>query len=193
MGVITRLKARMLNRRASLPGFKADEIIDVLDIRQGAVIADIGSGGGYFTFLLAEKVGPAGRVFAVDTDAKLLGFIVDQANRRGLTNIETVLIRGDDLGLEGRGCELVFFRNVFHHIEQPESYFRDLKRVLRPSSRVVIIDYRKPARRSSLPWPRHYADEEFIHETMRDAGYIPIDRHDFLPEQSFNVFKPASS
>ncbi|MGI9431239.1 MAG: methyltransferase domain-containing protein, partial [Myxococcota bacterium] len=45
-------------------------VIEVLEIPSGRRLADVGSGGGYFSFRLAEAVGPDGHVYAVDVDAE---------------------------------------------------------------------------------------------------------------------------
>ena len=66
--MLENLKARMFNKEASNPKNKPDEVLNVLKLRQGQVIADIGAGGGYFSLRFAEIVGENGRVFAVDTN-----------------------------------------------------------------------------------------------------------------------------
>jgi len=86
-------KAEMLNRRASHPKFKAREIIRALEIKKGSVVAYIGAGGGYFTMLFAEAVGREGRVYAVDTDVKLLNYIEKRAVERKVDGDAPALLR----------------------------------------------------------------------------------------------------
>lgn len=179
----------MLNRRASHPKFKADEIIEVLSLQKGAVVADIGSGGGYFTIRFAKTVGLNGRVFAVDTNARLLAYVKNYAKKNQITNVETVLIDKNGLNLPKEGCDLIFLRNVFHHLNQPEHYFKTLKCFLKPGGRVVVIDYKKRKTLNVIALIGHYAEEAFIQETMKNAGYVLVERYDFLPEQTFNVFR----
>jgi len=69
------------------PRFKATEVVDALGLREGAVVADIGAGGGYFSMLLARAVGPTGRVYAVDTNPKVLAYIDEQADNHRLRNV----------------------------------------------------------------------------------------------------------
>jgi len=76
------LKAKMFNRAASNPKNKPDEILNVLKLRQGQVVADIGAGGGYFSLRFAEIAGKNGRVFAVDTNQKFLGYIKNEAGKK---------------------------------------------------------------------------------------------------------------
>ncbi len=89
--MFTFLFLNILNKEASSADSKPDEIIASLGIGEGDVIADIGSGGGYFTIAFAGKVGKAGRVYAVDVKPKYLEFIRRKAAREGLDNVSCVL------------------------------------------------------------------------------------------------------
>jgi arsenite methyltransferase len=60
-----------------------DRVIESLQVRPGDRIADVGSGGGYFTFSLAKAVGPEGKVYAVDVDEEMNDLVAQQARRRG--------------------------------------------------------------------------------------------------------------
>jgi len=182
-------RAEMLNRRAGQPKFKADEIIRTLDIKAGAAVADIGAGGGYFTMRFAEAAGLDGRVYAVDTNAKSLAYVENNAEKNGMINVETVLLDNTGLKLPEHGCDLIFLRNVFHHLDDTVGYFKDLKRFLKPGGRVVIIDYKKRKTLNFIALMGHHVEEESIRKTMSDAGYSLVERYDFLPEQSFTVYQ----
>src|SRR5574341_351745 len=81
--MFTSLFLKILNKEASSAKSKPEKIIASLDIREGYVIADIGSGGGYFTLVFARKTGKTGRVYAVDVKPKYLDFIRRAAARAG--------------------------------------------------------------------------------------------------------------
>lgn len=181
-------KAEMMNKRASQPKFKMNEILEVLLVEKGGAIADIGSGGGCFTVRFAEKVGLDGKVYAVDTNTDNLNYVKNYAEETQLTNIETVLAEENKIILPEK-CDLIFLRNAFHHIKEPETYFRNLKRYLKPRGKIVIIDYKKRAAFNFITLMGHYVEEEHIQETMKNAGYELYERYDFLPEQSFNIFE----
>lgn len=181
------IKGKMLNIEAGRSKFKADELVSALDIWPGAVIADIGSGGGYYSFRFAEKTGAAGQVYAVDSDGKLLAYIRKKAVRQGMPNIQTVLAK--DLDGIRAAFDLIFSRNAFHHLEQPVAFFTSVKRLLKPEGRVAIIDYRQA--RGFLSFHQHHVTEDSIRDTMSQAGYAIDKKHEFLPEQSFTIFKIA--
>lgn len=181
-------KAEMLNRRASNPKFKSREILNVLALHKGEVVADIGAGGGYFSMLFAEDVGLDGKVYSLDTNPKMLTHIKSYAEENQLTNINTVLVNEDDLNLPEHGCDLIFLRNVFHHIQDKETYFAKLKSFLKPNGRIVIIDYKKTETFNFINLMKHYVEENLIISTLENAGYKITDSYDFLSEQSFNIF-----
>ena len=72
--MLTGFRLKMLNREASSPKNKPLEIIEHLNIQDGMVVGDIGSGGGYFTHEFSRKVGREGQVYAIDVNQKISGF-----------------------------------------------------------------------------------------------------------------------
>jgi len=186
---LSNLRLKMLNRRASAPGSKLGEVIESLNIQESDTVADIGSGGGYFTLEFAKRVGKSGKVYAVDTKQENLDYVKAQSEREGINNVVTVLA-DDEIGLPEKSVDLVFMRNVVHHLPEPARYFADLKRFLKSDSRVAIIDYKKGGGFSFTQLFGHYIEEAVLLDEMERAGYDLMARFDFLPEQSFNIFKP---
>jgi ubiquinone/menaquinone biosynthesis C-methylase UbiE len=182
------IRAEMFNRKASDPKNKPDEILEVLALQQGQKVADIGAGGGYFSLRFAEAVGRDGRVFAVDTNPKFLEFIKNSAREKGLDNVETVLTTEDNPHLPEKSIDLIFMRNVCHHLSNRVEYFKRLKGALKPRGRIALIEYRAGGRFSFHRRFGHYVPKEVIIEEMKDAGYRLEKDLDFLPEQSSTVF-----
>jgi arsenite methyltransferase len=186
-------KAEMFNRKASNPKNKPGEVLKALGLQQRQRVADVGSGGGYFALRFAEIVGAEGRVFAVDTNPKFLEFIQDSAKENGLTNVETVPTEKDKPILPEKSVDLIFMRNVCHHLSNRVEYFRRLKNTLKTSGRVAIIEYRSGRGFSFHKLFGHYVAKEKIIEEMKEAGYKLEKEEDFLPEQSFTLFSMFSS
>ena len=187
-GKINKLKARMFNKKASDPKNKPDKILETLALHPGQNIADIRAGGGYFSLRFADAVGREGKVYAVDTDPEFLEFIRNGAREKGPDNIETILAAGDKLNLPERILDLIFMRNVCHHLPNREEYFRKLKVLLKPGGRVAVIEYKPGGIFSFHSIFRHYVKQEVIVEEMKKAGYLMNEKFDFLPEQSFTIF-----
>jgi len=156
-------RAEMLNRLASDPKNKPDEIIRRMGLKEGQVIADVGAGGGYFSVRFSEVVGEKGRVYAVDTNPKFLEHIQMMAGKNNITNLITVLATEDRFSLPEK-VDFVFMRNVTHHIKNRVEYFKRLREVLKPNGRVVIIDYEKSLFRRIFG---HYVPKNTIIMEMR--------------------------
>ena len=178
--------AKIFNRRASDPRYQPDRVLDALALQKGQIVADVGSGGGYFSLQFANMVGKGGRVYAIDTNPKLLAFVRQSAIDKGLDNVETRLIKGDDLPFPEKALNLVFLRNVCHHLPHRVEYFKKVRNMLKVEGKVAIIEYtRSGAFRRVF---RHYVPQETIFQEMHEAGYQIQEAFDFLPGQSFTIF-----
>ncbi|MGH7851941.1 MAG: methyltransferase domain-containing protein [Candidatus Binatia bacterium] len=162
------------------------KVIAALKIQPGAIVADLGSGGGYFTFRLAAAAGPAGKVYAVDVDQDMIDLITKSAGEKAAGNIEPVLAKPNDPMLPKTGADLIFTSNTYHHIDNRVAYFANLRQYLRPGGSVAIIDFDRRAWLEGLL--RHYTPSEFIKREMEQAGYTLRQEHDFLDRQSFLIF-----
>jgi ubiquinone/menaquinone biosynthesis C-methylase UbiE len=162
------------------------KVVDSLQIRAGAVVADLGAGGGYFTFRLADAVGQAGKVFAVDIDPEMTELIEARARKDARKNVETILAKPADPMLPVSGVDLIFTSNTYHHFDNRVAYFANLRKYLRPGARVAVIDFDRRAWIEGLL--RHYTPSEFIKRELEQAGYGLENEFDFLDRQSFLVF-----
>jgi arsenite methyltransferase len=186
--MFTTLFLKMLNREASSPKNRPKEIVESLQIQEGYEIADIGSGGGYFTLEFARKVGKRGKVYAVDTQLKNLDFIRRQSEQKGLNNIAFILVTGNGMNLPEAGLNLVFVRNAFHHLPEPAKYFSNLKKFLKPNGKVAVIEHKPKGGFSFVAMFKHYTPVTAILHEMEDAGFFLTQSFEFLSGQTFNLF-----
>jgi arsenite methyltransferase len=166
-----------------------DKVIQALQIRPGSIIADLGSGSGYFTLRLANAVGPTGRVYAVDVDDAMNEALKQRATRERADTVVVVSAKPNDPQLP-EPVDLIFTSNTYHHIDNRIAYFAALIKHLRPSGRLAVIDYNRTAWLEGL-WG-HYTPREFIKRELEQAGYQLQKDFDFLERQSFLVFAPKS-
>jgi arsenite methyltransferase len=162
-----------------------EKVIESLEIPPGAVVVDLGSGGGYFSFRLAQAVGPNGKVYAVDVDQGLNRDLSQRAQREGFKNIEVILAQPADPLLPESGVDLIFTSNTYHHIHERARYFANVKKYLRPGGRIAIIDFNQEGWLQSLG---HYTPSDVIKKDMSAAGYRLEREFDFLPKQNFLIF-----
>ncbi|MCK9151385.1 class I SAM-dependent methyltransferase [Methanobacterium alcaliphilum] len=181
---------KLLNREASSSQNKPLEILKNLNLQQGMIIGDIGSGGGYFTSLFSKKVGEDGKVYSIDVNQKSLDFIKNELEKTGITNVELVKGNSNGINLPESSVDLFFMRNVFHHLENQINYFKNLKTLLKEDGKVAIIDYDQ---RNFSPMGifGHYTHENDLMDVMTRAGYLKFEKFVFLPKQSFMIFKKS--
>jgi arsenite methyltransferase len=183
-------------KQCAYEGISRDEwqqpqkVIAALKLRPGAVVADLGAGGGYFTFRLAEAAGPGGKVYAVDVDPDMVELVAKTAKEKAQTNIETILAKPENPLLPEAGVDLIFTSNTYHHIGDRVAYFSNLRRFLRAGGRVAIVEFDRRGWLEGLL--RHYTPSEFIEREMEQAGYSLQENFDFLDRQSFLIFTPRS-
>lgn len=181
-------KAKMFNKKASDPKNKPDQILETLALQSGQNIADIGAGGGYFSLRFANAVKRKGEVYAIDTNPEFLEFVGNSVEEKGLNNVKTILTTEDKLILPEKTLDLIFMRNVYHHLPNRVEYFKNLAGILKPGGKIVIIEYKRGGLFSFHRIFRHYVQQETIVKEMDEAGYQLKENFDFLPEQSFTIF-----
>src|SRR5439155_6662058 len=92
------------------------EVMDALGVKQGSVVGDIGAGGGYFTFHLAARVGPKGKVYAEDSLESEINKVHERAAKEGLTQIVPVLGAKDDPKLPPETLDAILIVNAYHEM-----------------------------------------------------------------------------
>ena len=119
---------------------EAERIAEVLALRPGLEVADVGAGDGEWAAEIARRVGPEGRVWATEVKEDELEAIRERVEREGLGNVEVV--KGDQTrtGLPEDCCDAILLRLVYHHFTDPPRMRADLQRALRPDGRLVVID-----------------------------------------------------
>lgn len=166
-------------------------VIEALDLSDGARVADLGAGGGYFVSYLSEAIGGRGRLYAVDIDAGVVEALREKIESEGLDNAEAVKATSTDPNLADGLIDLVFLCDVYHHIANQESYFADLRRDLSPEGRVAIVEPRAQGFGSFLSPAGHATLREDLVREMEQAGYRLEQGFDFLPVQNLLIFRPS--
>lgn len=167
---------------------KPHEVIQALALEPGAVIADIGSGTGYFAVRLANMV-PQSRVYGVDVEPDMVKYLAARAKREKRDNVISVAGAPDDPRLPGK-VDLILLVDTYHHIDQRTAYFKKVRESLKPGGRLAIIDFRMDSPQGP-PKAARIAPERVVAE-LKDAGYTLDQEQGFLPYQYFLVFRPTS-
>jgi SAM-dependent methyltransferase len=168
---------------------KPEEVLDALHLQTTSIVADIGAGTGYFSVRIAKRV-PEGKVFAADIEPDMVRYLAARAEREHLANLTPVQARADTANLP-EPVDLVLVVDTYHHIDDPMRYFAALMSSLRPSGRLVIIDFKADS--PIGPPAQHRIPPEQVTHELAAAGYVLTEKFEFLPRQYGLIFKKRDS
>jgi SAM-dependent methyltransferase len=166
-----------------------ERLVAALSLAPGQTACDVGSGPGYFTLRLARAVGPAGRVYAVDVEPRILAALVERLGQAKLGNVTPVLSLPDDPLLPDGLCDVALVVDTYHHFPDGPAYLRRLARSLRPGGRIVNVDYHKRPTPVGPPLDHRVAREDFLKDAAA-ADLVVAEEPTFLPHQYFLVLRP---
>jgi ubiquinone/menaquinone biosynthesis C-methylase UbiE len=166
-----------------------ERVIETLALAPGQLVADIGAGTGYFTVRLA-KAAARPKVYAVDIEKSMVEYVTQRAAKEGLEQVVAVHGGADRANLP-EPVDVVLIVDTYHHIPNRPAYFRELRKSMKGSGRLAIIDFRKGA--PSGP-PEHFRfTPDQITGELTEAGFRLQAQHDFLPRQLFLVYALADA
>lgn len=157
-----------------------DAFLKVLKPWAGMVYADIGCGPGYFTLPVAEYVGPGGKIYAIDTQPEMLEEIECRAQAKRLINVITVRSSEREIPLLPSCVDAACLANAFHELEAPVPSLREIKRILKPGGRLIVIDW-KPIESPIGPPLSERVPLKMIYEALRAAGFEHLREHAVYP------------
>jgi SAM-dependent methyltransferase len=169
---------------------KPDLALDEIGIAKGAVVADVGAGAGYFTWRLAERVGPSGKVYANDLEPKMLELLRVNLAQRKIANVEPVLGTIMDPKLPAGALDLILLVDVYHEFSEPQRMLRAMRESLKPDGRLVLLEYR--GEDPAVPIrPEHKMTIEQVKAELTPEGFR-LDRVSAkLPRQHILIFRKA--
>jgi arsenite methyltransferase len=177
---------KTLDSPTRVQNLKVGEVIAALKLKPGALVADIGAGTGVFSLPLARAVRPGGKLYAVEVDQKLLEHIVEVGTEQGVTNIEPVFAEYHDPLLPA-GVELAFIHDVLHHIQDRDTYLKNLAGYLKPGGRIAVIDF-KAGVGGHRDDPKMQLGQEQVTAMMARVGMKPAEEIALFEDKWFVIF-----
>jgi len=165
---------------------KPEEVLDALALAPGQTVCDIGAGPGYFALRAAKRVGPNGRVFAVDVEPRILDALRARIEKAGARNVTPVLALAADPLLPPRSCDLVLIVDAYHHFPDRPHYLARLAALLKAGGRLADVDWHKRATDFGPPLEHRIAREDFLADAA-SAGLRVVSEPKILPYQYFVV------
>lgn len=147
-------------------------IAESFGLEKGMKVADFGCGSGYFTFLIAEKIGPEGEVSALDVLSSALETIRGRAAALGLKNIRPIRANLENAGgskLPNESQDIVLMASIFFQTKQRKKIFEEAERILAPRGMAVVIDWKKDTAGLGPP-PEQRVGPEEIKKLAEEIG-----------------------
>jgi putative heme-binding domain-containing protein len=169
---------------------RPETLLDSLAIPSGATVVDLGAGAGYFTWRLAARVGPKGKVIAVDIQPRMLDLIAQDVRHRNLSNVELRQGTARDPKLPEAAVDLVLIANTYHEFTEPQAMLAAVRRSLKPDGRLVVIEYAEEKDEDPVAGlaTMRLAD---LRSEIESAGFRLDLILDFLPMQHGLIFTPG--
>ena len=158
-----------------------DRVMDMLGIKPGKTVADVGAGSGWFTVRAAKRVTGSGTVYAVDINPKAIEYIQQRAEREKLNNIKTILGRSDNSLLPANSVDSVLLLKTYHEVARPVELLANLRQSLRSGARVGIIDRNGNGE-------NHGINKDVVIQEAGEAGYRLIEQADFVKADDMDYF-----
>jgi ubiquinone/menaquinone biosynthesis C-methylase UbiE len=163
------------------------EVLDALQLHPGEIVADLGAGSGYFTFRMAPKVAPTGKVLAVDVQQEMLQTLRQRAAARHIPNVEVVQATETDPHLPANSVDLVLLVDVYHELGHPYEVMQKVREALKPNGRVAFVEYRKED--PNVPIKElHKMSVPQLDKEMAAIGLVRVRRVETLPQQHILIY-----
>lgn len=158
-----------------------------LDLKPGMTVCDMGCGNGYHTLPMAEKVGPEGKVFAVDVQPEMIDLLKQRLQNGDRANIVPIVGLFHDPKLPENSCDLILCVDVYHEFSHPAHMLAAMRKALRPGGCVVLVEFRSED--DSVPIkPEHKMSKEQIMKEFPLNGFKLVKEFDGLPWQHMMWF-----
>ena len=160
--------------------------IEAINVAPNAVIADIGAGTGYYSFRLAKKV-PNGKVYAVDIQDEMIDMLKEKKRQLKDSVVEVVKSSIKSPNLPDNSVDLAVMVDVYHELEYPQEMLQALKKALKPTGKILLIEYR--GEDASVPIkPLHKTTVAQLGKELNANGFTLSYQGEFLPIQHFLLY-----
>ena len=176
---------------------KPEQIMDALGIADGAVVADLGAGGGWMEIRLARRVGPNGVVYAEDIQPQMIEAINRRMQHEGLANVRTVMGTDTDPRLP-TGLDAVLIVNAYREMDDPQNpkqiltFLKNVAKSLKPQGRLGVADF-LPGGGGPGPAAEDRVNPDTVIHAAESAGFTLQTREVVPPFQFVLVFTKVAT
>jgi SAM-dependent methyltransferase len=155
---------------------KTSAFIKIIDPKPGEVIADVGSGPGYYSFKMAARVGPMGKVYAIDTEEPHVKYVNAAKLAMNVNNVETIQTDGRTIGPLAETADKIVLVSLYHNIyamtndDDRQAFLDSIKSKLKDGGHLYLID-NALVPRGSLPYHGPYIAKELVAAQLEHSGF----------------------
>ena len=171
---------------------KPETLLDLLGIKEGDVVADIGAGAGFFSLRAAARVGRTGKVLAVDVQPEMIAGLTMMMKKFGYDNIVPILGSVDDPRLPADSVDHVLLVIAYHEFSQPIEMMRHIRAAMKRNAQLLVVEY-KAEDPDSRVQRRHRMSEADIMREIPAMGFTRDRRIDIVPSQHVFVFRKTDA
>jgi ubiquinone/menaquinone biosynthesis C-methylase UbiE len=167
----------LFSAAASARESEIDHLMQILELKPGSSVADVGAGSGELSMAVAKRVEPGGKVYSTEINPTLLDRIGSSAKKLNAYNVIPVAAKEQDTGLPRSCCDAIFLREVYHHLTDPIAIDQSLYQAMRPGGRLAIIDF-EPIRGQPAPAgvpanrKGHGVPQHIVYEELTRTGFV---------------------
>ena len=162
-----------------------------MGLKDGDVVADLGCGTGWFARRLAKVVAPRGKVYAVDIQPEMLDLLRGYVQKDGIANVEPVLGTETDPKIPPGSLDWILLVDVYHELQQPKAMLEAIRRSLKPTGKVALVEYRLEGTSAAHIRTEHRMSVDQVMAEWSPAGFHLVQNLDFPPTQHLFVFEMA--
>ena len=170
---------------------KTSEMINELKLKPGISVADIGSGNGYHTLMMAKIIGEKGQAYAVDIQPEMLIMLEERAKKVGMDNIKLIENRFWDADLPEKSVDFVLMADVYHEFSHPQQMLSSIKKSLKEDGVVCLLEFKSEDPKVPIK-PEHKMSKAQVIKEMSSNGFVLSRSYDKLPWQHLLFFKSNS-
>ncbi len=146
-------------------------------LKKGMAFADIGCGPGFFVFPASEIVGSSGKAYALDTQQEML----NELKKRGPSeNVVALKSEETKLPVEDKAVDMALMVFVLHEVHHPVDFLKEVKRILKPNGKLIVIDWEKRLEEKGPPFEERIPKEK-AKEIFAQAGFKKIETNSLNP------------
>lgn len=168
-------------------------VLGAIGIMKGMTLADLGSGPGFFTIPMAQMTGENGSVYAVDRDPNMLMHLQENIAKAGVNEKIIKIVNSDVIstGLPKNSIDIVFFANVLHEVSDKTAFFQEVKRICKPTAKVIDVDWKKIKTDHGPPLQERLTEGEAA-KLFSENGFTVIKEMDAGPSHYELICKLAT-